>query len=285
MKIGLSTCGGKLNNKNFFENCAKAGIDCVEVTLGDSKCAGWDYKNTRKLADEYGVELWSYHLPFSPFSTNDISSTKEEKRRNTVELQKSLINKVGEIGIKHFVIHPSAEPIEPFDRRERLIRSKESLSELQDEADKFGGVICVEDLPRTCLGRNSYDIRELIRDDDRLKVCFDTNHLLGEYIPEFIRNVGDRIVTLHVSDYDFWNERHWLPGEGDIDWNELYTELVKAGYDGPWLYEVSFDAPWSIKRDRDLTPGDFVRNANEIFRGEKPIPVGKPIEILSFWPE
>lgn len=285
MKIGLSTCGGKLSNEKFLENCAKSGIDCIEVTLGHEACVDWDYKKTKALADSFGVELWSYHLPFSPFSTNDISSTNETKRKNTVMMQKSLIGKAAEAGIKHFVIHPSAEPIEPFDRRDRLMCSKQSLSELADEAEKYGGIICVEDLPRTCLGRNSYEIRELIKDDDRLRVCFDTNHLLGEYIPEFIRNVGDKIVTLHVSDYDFWNERHWLPGEGDIDWKELYSELTKTGYDGPWLYEVSWGAPWSIKRDRNLTCEDFVKNANEIFRGEIPTPVGTPIEKMLFNPE
>ena len=57
---------------------------------------------------------------------------------------------------------------------------------------------------------------ELISADDRLRVCFDTNHLLKESIIDFIYNVGDKIITTHVSDYARENERHWLPGEGVI---------------------------------------------------------------------
>lgn len=282
MKIGISTCGGKEINDKFLEACRETGIDCLEIALHRDLYADYNYKNARMLADKYGVELWSFHLPFSPFATNDISSTNEETRSGSVKYQKSLMRKAGEIGIKHFIIHPSAEPVDIGDRRDRLLCSKQSLSELADEAEKFGAVMCVEDLPRTCIGRSSYDLCELTKDDERLRICFDTNHLLGEYIPDFVRKVGKKIETLHVSDYDFWNERHWLPGEGSIDWAELYNLLIEVGYKGPWLYEVSFGAPSSIVRDRDLKLEDFVRNAKEIMNGEKLTVLGKPIDDMPF---
>jgi sugar phosphate isomerase/epimerase len=44
-------------------------------------------------------------------------------------------------------------------------------------------------------------------------VCFDTNHLLKESSEDFARAVGPHIVTLHVSDYDGKDERHWMAGE------------------------------------------------------------------------
>ena len=282
MKIGLSTCGKKYEDENFFEECKKAGIDCVEVSLPWEICGEFDLDDLRKKADTSGIELWSYHLPFCPFSENDISSTDEEKRLYSINLQKSLIQKAAAVGIKNFVIHPSAEPIDISERRDRLLCSKQSLSDLADEAEKYGAIICAEDLPRTCIGRSSYEMCELIKDDPRLMVCFDTNHLLGEYIPDFVKKVAGRIATLHVSDYDFWNERHWLPGEGNIDWSELYSALLEVGYKGPWLYEVSYGAPKSIIRSRDLTPADFANNAREIMSGKKPTPMGKPVENLEF---
>lgn len=282
MKIGLSSCCVNDIDESFLKSCNEAGVGCIEISLKYMLCDDYDYKTVKQLADKYNVELWSYHLPFAPFATNDISSSDEEKRKNSVERHKELIRKAGAIGVKHFVVHPSAEPVEICDRRERLQNSKKSLSELADEAEKFNAVICVEDLPRTCIGRNSYEICELIKDDSRLKVCFDTNHLLGEYIPDFIHKVGSRIETVHVSDYDFWNERHWLPGEGDIDWNELYSALSEVGYNGPWMYEIGFKAPQTIIRERDLTPADFVRNAKEIADGDKITVIGKPVENIEF---
>ncbi|MBR6634751.1 MAG: TIM barrel protein, partial [Clostridia bacterium] len=85
--------------------------------------------------------------------------------------------------------------------------AKDSLSRLAEIADREGAVLCVEDLPRTCLGRNSEEIAELVSVDERLKLCLDTNHLFTEALPDYIRKFGKRIVTIHVSDYDFLNER------------------------------------------------------------------------------
>ena len=71
-----------------------------------------------------------------------------------------------------------------------------------------------------------------------------------------------------VSDYDYEDERHWLPGEGKVDWHKLYSKLVGYGYKGTWLYEIGIKTrPNIIKRTRDLTFEDFTRNANEIFSG------------------
>ncbi len=141
----------------------------------------------------------------------------------------------------------------------------------------------MEDLPRTCLGRDSKDILNLLSADPNLRVCFDTNHLLSENPVDFIKAVGDKIITLHVSDYDNIYERHWLPGEGIIDWQALVEALKEVGYKAPWTYEIGFQAPWSIVRDRNLTCDDFVRNANEILGG-KPITVfSTPKPNIGMW--
>ena len=284
LKIGLST-NGKEINETFFKNCRDAGISCIEVSVSKSECEKLDFERLKKMSADFGIELWSFHLPFSPFTEIDISSTDEKLRLQTVSYLSELILKAGEAGIRHYVIHPSGEPIDIIDRREKIELSKKSLRELADVAEKAGGTLLIEDLPRTCLGRSSYDMLELLKADPRLRVVFDTNHLLGEYIPDFIEKVGPYIESLHVSDYDFWNERHWLCGEGKIDWQEVYRGLLRVGYRGPWLYEVEFKAPWSIKRSRDLNEKDFVRNAEEIFENRPITVLGTPIEPMTFWEE
>ena len=101
-------------------------------------------------------------------------------------------------------------------------------------------------------------------------------------VVDFIKNVGDKIITTHISDYDFVNERHWIPGEGDIDWLELYNALKEVNYKGVWLYETGLRPPKSIIR-RDLTYKDLYENANQIFNNINPTPIGKRIENLGFW--
>ena len=256
MKIGLSSCG-KVHNEELFKEYAEAGIDCIEISLNLEGSKELDWPSIFAWAKKYGIELWSFHLPFSPFDVINIASPDEELRQNSVSMMAAFMMQVSDFGVKNFVIHPSGEPIDEEERPEDMAQAKKSLKELADVADKCMATLAVEDLPRTCLGRNSSDILDLISADDRLRVCFDTNHLLSEDIKEFIEKVGDKIVTTHISDYDFVNERHWLPGEGDINWKELYEALVKVGYNGPWLYELGFEAPKSIKRNRDLTCKDF----------------------------
>ncbi|MBQ8812910.1 MAG: sugar phosphate isomerase/epimerase [Lachnospiraceae bacterium] len=200
----------------------------------------------------------------------------------TISYFSELIKKGVDIGIDNFVIHPSGEPIEETESAERMECAKESLAELAEIAARSGATIAVEDLPRTCLGRNSAEILELISVHPALRVCFDTNHLLSEDIPIFIRNVGSKIITLHVSDYDFLNERHWLPGEGDINWSDVLAALQEVGYAGPWLYEVGYSSPATIER-RILSAQDFVDNAQMIFAGEKPEAIGLRKPDLKFW--
>lgn len=263
-KIGLSTCGKEINEE-LFQSFTEAGIELAEISVAKDKYADLDIHNVRKMADSGGVKLWSFHLPFLPFASIEISVP--ELCRSTVNYLGEMIKRVSAEGIDKFIIHPSGERIPDSDRPGRISCARESLSALADIAEQGGAVLAVEDLPRACLGRDSGDILSLIADDDRLGVCFDTNHLLKEDPVEFIEKVGSRIITLHVSDYDFVDERHWLPGEGSTDWQSICAALQRVGYSGPWLYEVGYKPKDTMPRSRDLTPADFVRNAREIFEG------------------
>ena len=276
------SCGGTVNEEIMAGHKA-AGINTIEISVGNTQLAdALDFKEARRLADKYGIELWSLHLPFLPF--NVIDPSVPALADYTVKYFCSFIDKATEIGIKTIVIHPSGEPIAESDRPMRLECAKKSLAALAEYAKARGAVIAVEDLPRTCLGRDSSDILELISAHPDLRVCFDTNHLLGESIADFIKKVGDKIITTHVSDYDEKNERHWLSGEGVIDWKALKDALIAIGYDGPWLYELGLDGSLpTIDRERRLEYSDFARNHDEI-RNDKPITtIGKGKTDLPSW--
>lgn len=257
-----------------FAALAKSGTDAVEMSGAATNYPTIRWQNVIEYAKNAGVELWSFHLPFSPFCMNDISSPDDFVRKTTIDYHKVLIDRAaGLAGIKNFVIHPSGEPIEECDRAEHMKYAKESLSILADYCEQYGARILVENLPRTCLGRSAEDIEELLSADERLRCVFDTNHLLGGRDPiEFIRRIGDKIVSLHVSDYDGVDEKHWLPGEGINDWAAIMDALDEIGYAGPILYELGYDRPeptkrphaFNLERERELTPEDFVKNHKEL---------------------
>ena len=87
-----------------------------------------------------------------------------------------------------------------------------------------------------------------------------------------------------MSDYDFKNERHWLPGEGDVNWKSLFDTLDEVGYRGPILYELSLAQDMeSLKRERALTPADLVRNHRELEERADLTVIGKRAPGLLDW--
>ncbi len=269
LKTGLSTCG-RIPEEPLFREYAEAGIEVMEVSPNQGGYDMLDFAKLKKLGDTYGVELRSFHLQYYPFEQVDISSPDDALRRASVRRLCGQIEKAAAAGIGIFVAHPGSEPIADSAREAHLAASCESFSELAEFAQKAGGVIAAEDLPRTCPGRDSAEMLRLLAADERLRVCFDTNHLLREDPADFVRAVGKKIITLHVSDYDLIDEKHWLPGEGKVDWQALIAALADAGYNGAWTYELGFAPPRTLKRARDLTCADFVANAKALFAGKTP---------------
>ena len=274
MKIGRFSGGAP--TRELFAASKESGIEVMELSVGNKREQhdAIPLADVKRWADEFGVELWSYHLPFFVFN---IASLNKERRSNAVETYGELIARAREIGIRHFVVHPSAEPHTQEERPDRIAACKESLVKLAEIGRRNDAIIAVEDLPRTCLGNCSAELLDLISVDDGLGICCDTNHLLGEDLIEFISKVAHRVVTTHISDYDFIDERHWLPGEGKVDWKAVYKTLCEGGYTGPWLYELGFATPTkTLHRPRNLTCADYVRNAKEIFAGKPITVIGTP---------
>ncbi len=278
--IGLSMPCSHVMMEERMAAFREAGLTVIEISDGIPGYERLDFRLVRHLADKYGITLRSMHLPFAPFSQLDLSVPALAD--DTVAYFRGLIEQGVGIGIKLFVVHPSGEPIKEG-RDIRMATAKKSLARLAEIAAAHGAVIAVENLPRTCLGKNSAEMAELISAHEALRVCFDTNHLLGEPTAAFMRNIGSNIITTHISDYDFVNERHWLPGEGKVDWQEVIAVLNELGYDGPWLYEMGLVCPKTILRDRDLCYTDLMRNACELFAGQAPTIFSRPKPNLGWW--
>ena len=278
--IGLSTCGAPVTSE-MLTAIREGGVTHMELSYGKAAYDSMDVAATAAMIRAHGLVMHSLHLPFS--RELDISLADPILREATMACQTELMKRGAAAGIPLFVIHPSSEPIADEDRPARMAQSKESLAVLTELALSLGVTLAVEDLPRTCLGNCSAEMKELLTSHPSLRSCFDTNHLLGEDAPAYIRAVGDKIVTTHVSDYDFINERHWLPGEGKQDFIGILAALRDVGYKGPWLYELGLATPKSIIRPRELTFADFGANARALFAGEHPAPVGTPVEGLGMW--
>lgn len=279
--LAISLCARSHPTQGDFRALREAGIRTIELSYLYPLNFNIEWKNIHRFSTQFDITPRSLHLPFEHDKTNP-AHPDSAVRADTFRLHAEMAKNAADIGVKVLVVHPSGEPIEETDRAESMKRSKDFLFKLADLADTLDMKVAVENLPRTCLGRDASEMVELL-EDPRLFACFDTNHLLLGSHADFIKAITGRILTLHVSDYDFINERHWLPGEGKINWPELISALEKADYNGPWLYEILRKAEKTIVR-RPLVWRDFAENHAALMAGKQPDRFGFPLfEPLPMW--
>ena len=242
-KAALSVGFGAMNAETLTE-LASAGITEIELSCGQLApfFDEMDYPHRSadisKLAKDNGVNISSVHLPFAPFEKIDPASLDADVRAYVVKVQSELIRAAGAAGVGIAVIHPSGEPYKDEERAARIDVASDVMAKLVDVATESGVVIALENIPRTCLCRTHDEMQIFLDRIPNLRVCFDTNHCLIEDNCDYIRAVGSKIVTLHVSDYDFTDEKHWLPGEGKNDWEGIIRALEEVDYRGRFLYET-----------------------------------------------
>jgi len=244
--------------KRTMEQMKKAGIECFEISAPYEHMVevGFvaDPLKIKNIAEAVGMELWSLHLPFSDFL--DISTPKKEKQEQIFTIHSELIRSAAKAGFKLVNIHPSAEKQNSHNREERMEASIRYLKRFSDLCEETGLIGTVENLPRSCLGHDIKEMEHILYECPKLKITFDTNHLLSENGDDnvsFVRKLGKKIASLHLSDYDITTERHWVPLDGDNDWKGIISGLEEAGYCGPFLYETI----WNKRRfedDPDVTP-------------------------------
>lgn len=261
MEYGIST---SLNGRDCYLNrlmeLKRDGMSCVELCLRE----GDDTVACRCAAERVctaGLRVWSIHLPFG--GAVNPAEINEQRRAENVEWIRSLVDGTRELGVKIYVIHGSAEPVGDMERKQMLKAAAESLGELVSHMAPLGLTLALENLPRSCIGCTSAEIEFLLERVPGLSLCFDTNHftplrpdvrfrsfqrkfsslrrLLNpdpvEDGAEYARRFADRIVTLHISDYDGINECHWHPGQGVVDFYGIHQTLVEAGFSSPMIFE------------------------------------------------
>lgn len=228
-----------------YVKAEQCGIEYVEVAF--NQCyrgvppeeVASRLREMKAQIEQGGMKVWSVHLPFS--RTLDISVADDSLREVNVRFMAEAIQLSAIFKPMCLVLHSSSEPIADIDREQRLANASRSIALLKPYADAIDAELCVENLPRTCLGNTPEELLQLVETVPGVKVCFDTNHYQRGSIAYFMEVVGHKIGTIHASDFDFVHECHWLPTQGKIDWGELMYSLEQAGYKGVFMYEATKD--------------------------------------------
>jgi len=219
---------------------AKSGVRHCEIALpsNDDHTPGqW-----RRLLERTGLDCWSFHIPFG--AEYDLSAPDSGLRAHALGAALRAVDLAASLGADVMVVHAGAEPVPTKARSEHLAAAQRSLVALAQRCAILGRKLAVEFLPRSCPGNSVGELEYLLAglDSRRVGVCLDLNHAnLGQNLEANILALSGRILTIHASDNDGIDERHWLPGQGVIDWCLALRALEQAGYQGPFVYESSSD--------------------------------------------
>ncbi len=230
-------CLSKTEIKTFELNAAMFATDYD----GALRKAFW------QMLRDTGKRVFSYHIPFSHL--DDISAPDELRRQRALSRFRALLQEAQSFQAEMLVVHPSTEPVDQSKREQHTTQLRKSMQELEGELCSAKMRLALEFLPRLCMGNTLADMDQFLAGmSDIFGVCQDVNHLMGQYqdIPSMARTLNEKLFALHISDYDGVDERHWLPGQGVIDWKAFVSALRDINYAGPFNYEIKINAEKDI---------------------------------------
>ena len=235
----------------FLEQIAwfrEQGLDGVAFHTGPPLSGGWVSFDVRRAstADRRalceavsGFREVSIHGEFDLYDVL-LCSPNELVRRASVETLRPTLALAAEIGARVVTLHEGATHTHASDavRREALARSLAELSGLVEGT----GVVVGMELTR------DYDLA--LNAGPSIGVTVDTGHVSMQdgagyrgfgSIGGLIRALGERLVHMHVHDYDGRYD-HLAIGAGHIDFEDVAASLLAIGYEGMLSLQLSPDA-------------------------------------------
>ena len=202
----------------------------------------WDMTTAR------GQQVYSVHNAFGPEWC--LATPQADQRKLALANHTALLRAAGTLDSEHAVIHAGElHPGEPAPAQ--LERFLLGLQELLPVAQEAGVLIAVENLPPDHLGSSLEQMRWVLDrlDPDLVGFCCDTGHaqLAGTPPATWIRELGDRLIGVHLQDTNGHNDAHLFPGTGRIDWEEFFASLRELDYRLPLTLEAfpPADMPWA----------------------------------------
>ena len=231
-----------------FDLTRKSGFKYVDVQNlinRDSPVYNLSDDEFKKYFVELKAELEKNELiPYQlhslwEFLKND--NDKEENWGTLLPYFKKAIIAANILGVKYVVLHHRF----PYMYEESNLTKKYGedlnirfLKELLPCAIENNVILCLENLPfgaSYCHVDGTLNIINKINSKN-LEMCLDTGHLNSieenRDIYKHILKIGKHLKCLHVHDNPGDIDRHLLPGEGNINWNNFAKGLLKIGFDG-----------------------------------------------------
>ncbi len=245
MELSLSTgCIYIYPLRSIFNIARESGFAGVELVVSpEVELRGSRY--IRRLAESYGLTVFSLHPPILPFPGWADYRT----------IVPRLIDLAQEVGAGYIVLHPPNARSLADDRGRRYV---EALTKGLQRTEGTGLRIAIENRAFFRPQDRRYvlsDMRDLrfFADELDLPLVLDTAHAAtSSYsLTEAYHILAGRLVNVHLSDMrsppwplsghylHTYLKHHQIPGDGQLPLTDLLGRLASDGYCGPITLEIS----------------------------------------------
>lgn len=236
-RVGISTTVDyTIDIQKQLELISKAGFDFVSI---GGKLEHSYFLDRRRFYDI--IETAKYHKIFiesahAPFGKEyDIASIDANIRVLAIDRLNEFLHHAGVYGIPIVIIHPHHYF---SDSKEACFeRASKSLEQILSSKSKEV-VMAIENLPTPEGSRICSQLLESFG-GSKVGFCYDSSHenMSGEPF-HLLKKYYGRLTTCHLSDNHGLSDEHLVPGDGNINWQELRLFFDKAPQIQNILFEV-----------------------------------------------
>ena len=160
-----------------------------------------------------------------------ISNKNETLRKWRVEYTKKTIKMAAELNAPSVCITSGIKNMKNIE--DEMIQINKSLFEVLEFAEKNNVSICMEYEPGLLIEKSD-DVFELSKNFKNLGLNLDTCHVevLNEDFSKVIHKFKHKIFHTHISDCKNSIHYHLIPGYGEIDFTDIFSNLKEINYDG-----------------------------------------------------
>lgn len=221
-----------------------------EVLDGDWKPL---VRQARELLTGHGGRL-GIHAPFDGLH---LASSDPAVRTLVASRYTAALEFAAELGASHMVVHspflffghPQLVHTPTNGLAALIVQAQATLERVIPLAERLGCTLVIENI----LDTNPGPLLTLVASlgSPRVRASLDTGHAfithqLGGPTPDqWVRDAGVLLEHVHLQDNDGQLDRHWPPGDGDVNWRALFGALGELEQSPRLILEVQ---PGDLRR-------------------------------------
>jgi sugar phosphate isomerase/epimerase len=259
MKIGTAFPVERLGVSSWIGNSepltqaltqiAEAGFSYVEIWADrvhlDPRNIAEDVKHIHNVLYDLNLTVYSMHLPCTDIRIDD---SNKSVNNTSIHLLKCALESCAYLGGEIAVMHPSSKESAVDEETFEIYRMnlEESIKELLLYAKELNIKLALENVPNSSgrrFGSSMADLKGLVEEikDPYLGLCLDTSHCLLNRLDlsKEVKRCACHLLTIHASDGDCHEDRHWIPTKGILNWDGFLADLTSINYQGIFMLEVA----------------------------------------------